>query len=378
MARLYTYLMTLLLLSAIAGDALGQGTTFCLELARRGLFDKYAGKSFTSSYSESQAEYCRKFNESKKSNSSLFAAYSGGLLDFRQSDNRQTAEFVCSSNFNADSFLQSSSSVASVLSPQAVEAIRACANTSGLRVNGSFPTEDTLSLEVAYIPMTGEQGEKGKAASRTFTDAYGRNGAVVCEGPLSKVKKGDQLNNNALAMTCTRRDSAATTVQGLYGPVKVTPGGLVTVYTSDKTINVPLPAKIEAPSCAPQPVQLTNPVLNNLCVGCLGYAGLITDNDPSPGGINKTRSATYTVTVPNCGDYQVVASYETLASRPVTLSVDGKVISTNVMPLVRGTHTVPTNVAEAVLPLRAGQHVFSFSRQGPYPHVHSITLMPWP
>src|SRR5439155_1528968 len=99
-------------------------TSFCLELARHGIFDTAALSIAQSDYRESRAAYCRKYQESKNSTTGLFGSYGSAVLDFSQEDVRKVAEMVCSNNFSLSDFRSHVDSFKSVLSDNALQAIK--------------------------------------------------------------------------------------------------------------------------------------------------------------------------------------------------------------------------------------------------------------
>src|SRR6185312_8128060 len=274
---------------------------FCLEVARRGLFDTYAGKSFYSSYDESRTAYCRKYHEASSSNTGLFAAYEDINLDFTNSDTREKAELLCNNTYNLAKLLSSNELRAQALSANAVKIVQACVDAAGVRFNGTFPSEDRLTLDVFYVPKLGVAG------SAVFTGPAEVKGSVTCNGPLKSVKKGTPLKNEAVGVACTRdASSSVENKEGPYGPYRIEKGGSLTVFTSAGLYDMEFPPKVVGPACAAQTLELAPKTLTGLCVGCLGsdYGSVITDTvAASNSGNAMLRVAEYEVDLTACGDY---------------------------------------------------------------------------
>lgn len=348
----------------------------CLELAKKGLFDRYAGSSFNSGYTQSIAKYCRRFNESKTSETNLGIGYEDFSLDFGHKDARATAELICSANFNEAMFQQNSSSISNVISANAVEIVRACTNKSGLIVRPRFETEDLVVVDVTYIPLSGEV-----SPFRKLNEPISESGAITCKGSLAKAKANAKLDHNTISMTCERRSEAAKVVEGVYGQSKVFPGGTVTISTNAGSTSVTIPKKVEGTECSEQPVIFPVPKLDHVCWNCLGYGAVFTDTkEASDRGTADVRQLTYSVQVPNCGDYKLVAKYAMTESRPMVLTLDGKTLPTPVFARKTGDFPDglrnPKEFTELFLPLRAGQHIFRFERQNAIPHIADIILLP--
>lgn len=84
------FVFCLLAISTSASQA-AFASDFCLELARRGLFDQYAGTIFTSSYLSSRDQYCSSYQKYLNSNTRLSGQYKGSALDFENGDNAKMA-----------------------------------------------------------------------------------------------------------------------------------------------------------------------------------------------------------------------------------------------------------------------------------------------
>lgn len=367
---------TLLILNLVfVVPSLAHGSNFCLEIAKRGLFDKYSGNTFNAGYSYSYDQYCRRFEDSKSSKSRLGIIDPSSSFNFSSDDERRTAEFVCSKSFNADMFRSSSSNISRILSDNAVKAIELCSRKSGLVVEPKYQGEDLLVVDVHYSPTPGEANSAREVTSRAQV-----SGEITCKGPLFEANVGEKINNNIKAMVCERTGNGSQMVNSLYGKSTVYPGGAVTIFTSAESLTLALPKKVIGPKCSPRTVVFPAPEMKNLCAGasCLGYANLITDTrKASKRNKADLRKLTYSANIPSCGDYKLIASYAMHESRPVTLKLDNELVSNSVLGGKNDNLRVATEYVELIMPLRAGTHTFSFEKQGPFPHVESIKLEPF-
>jgi hypothetical protein len=89
----------------------------------------------------------------------------------------------------------------------------------------------------------------------------------------------------------------------------------------------------------------------------------------------------YDADVSSCGDYRLSFTYTSGESRPVRLSIDGKVVKTTALSAVTGTFSFSGQkeaaLPELILPLQAGKHVIRLERMGPFPHIGGARLYPY-
>ena len=352
------------------------GEDFCLELARRGLFNSYAGKTFHWSYDESREDFCRKWNTTRRDSTGLFAAYRGLDLNFTDSEEEARVELMCDNTYSLASAIDASSESKSVLSDQAVRVVEACVNRSGVRLDGSFAGKDRFTINMSYVPPTGAKG------AAVFTSDIDISGSVVCRGPLREVEEGTPLENQAIGMVCERTTSRPEVKDGPYGRYRIERGGSVTVFTNVDTYSIDLPPKINEPKCSPQTVELTPTTLRGLCVGCLGsnYGPVVTDTlAASRSGKAMLRILEYVVDLDSCGDYLLSFSYTSPDRRSVRLSVDGVTVKKAALGEDTGTAAFSGQKEKKVLvlSLRSGHHVIRLERQGRFPHVGGARLYPY-
>ncbi len=372
MNRLYFYsrMITGLLVACFCRTASAQND-FCLELARRELFDTYIGTSYSSNYTESRTELCRKYQRSIQNQNTLSIP---GILDNSNANRVNMAELMCNNTFDLKSALATTGFLRRVLSDNATNLLQACLpKDDGVKINGSIIDDDHISLSVIY------KSPSGANDSREFTDGIALDQNVECYGgPLRNVHKGTVLTNSAVGMTCRRKSTPAEQSVGPYGPYTIYNGGIVSVFTSAGQYDMRFPAKVRGPACDPQPSILKPVRLVNLCIGCLNYGQVITDTAAASGAGDALRWVEYETNLDSCGDYKLEVEYTAVSSRPARILIDGTLKTENGLANTTGTwlETGVRPFDELYLPLRAGGHIIRIERYGPFPHIKAPRLVP--
>jgi cytochrome c553 len=88
--------------------------------------------------------------------------------------------------------------------------------------------------------------------------------------------------------------------------------------------------------------------------------------------------AAYDFEIAEAGGYQIELRLAAAESRPVELSLDGKLLSAQAGAKVTGTWQPDTQTwtAEAIVKLAAGKHTLQLKRAGPFPHFDKVALVP--
>lgn len=166
--------MCVAIVSSVIGGA-ARANDFCLELAKHGLFDKYSGTNFNSSYRSSMESYCSSYKKYLNSDTRLSGKYKDTSIDFGNTDVANIAQFVCSDKFSQDNLTQYRQSFRKVLSDNALEAIRACAVAAGVKIDSqatSFSDDDnTLVLDITYEPSPGIPPEDNRPFNAPLTSS---------------------------------------------------------------------------------------------------------------------------------------------------------------------------------------------------------------
>ncbi|MFM2093684.1 MAG: hypothetical protein RIS70_808, partial [Planctomycetota bacterium] len=93
---------------------------------------------------------------------------------------------------------------------------------------------------------------------------------------------------------------------------------------------------------------------------------------------NGSWSAEFDVTVPTAGRYQLETRYAAAASRPVEISLNGKVVKADGLRNVTGSWNPDTQKwhVEGVFDLQAGANVIRLYRVEPFPHIDKLLVAP--
>jgi hypothetical protein len=88
--------------------------------------------------------------------------------------------------------------------------------------------------------------------------------------------------------------------------------------------------------------------------------------------------AEYDLTIDEAGGYQIELRYAAAESRPVELSLDGKLLKANAAGKVTGTWQPDTQAwsAECLIKVEAGKHTIGLKCAGPFPHFDKVALVP--
>lgn len=348
----------------------------CHELVRQGIMDTISTKFKFSSYSETSRRICEntKIDENSQKDAGLeYLKFQGS---YSESEAKSIRRAMCESNYALNDVRSDNSSVTRYLSSNAVNAIKACTNTSGLILDVAWPNGqegDVVSMEVRYLPPPGA----GKSPeTRRFDGPPQIVGDVQCKGQLMQVDKGTELRDAYVQMICERKNIR----QPTGGATLVHEGGTVAIPTTAGTLIIPIAKKIAAPDCRPTRVASRDipSSFERVGRGVLTYGALITDTLAASKHPNQAvpRNADFSLPVDNCGLYAIWSVYASAESRPATLELDGRVVSSSAIADNTGSWTVTKRSFEGVAFLEKGDHTLRVQRIGPIPHIDRFELSP--
>jgi hypothetical protein len=199
---------------------------FCLELVRRGVYNKHAYTSSADSYDSFKSRMCQQTVTSRTG--------SGGVkvtlpikgvplgLDLSSSGRAAAEALFCDEKATAASLTQTFQGSTEVVSPDLVSVLRSCADNESRGLKTQVQEEpDQLSMTVRYDAQPG--------AFATFTHETSIPKALSCTGPLRKVRPGDNMSNTQWTLTCTRNNVEP---QLENGRMVLHPGGVIVVHSS--------------------------------------------------------------------------------------------------------------------------------------------------
>ncbi|CAH1197753.1 exported hypothetical protein [Candidatus Nitrotoga sp. BS] len=357
-----------------ATNALADPNQFCLEIARRGLFDAVNTTFIQGSYAEAKKAYCSSRDKSLSSSTDGSISGSVGPLSANGSSSSAQAaketEIMCSSDYTSDKLATDYRSNQSILSSNAIKLAALCVprESNIIDFTGHWVDDDSI----ASISL-----KTSKGSQRISRPTY-ISGSIKCTGDLFDAKARQEINSNYLTMTCERLPESRKQIE----PRLVHAGGFVNIFTNAGNFTVLFPKKYQPRNCDPQNIALIEDTDKMVGVkrdaflsrGAI-YKG-ITDTEISSITPGALRRVMFHFDAASCGTYALEANYaspDRPEQRPMKLYIDGKLRKRDAVGLSNGWKATLTEEFVWFVDT-PGSHTVELRSNSPIPHIQSLEI----